>query len=143
MLNNSVFWDITPCSPLKVKRCFVGIYRFLLQCPTSRTRYQRGLPAAFNLVSCSAYSTLKMEAICSSETSLDFQRITRRYIPDDSSTHNHRCKNLKSYAIIQFLPHCKYPVSPFQRQFMLFREINKYFSVNITQNTYIGKCGKN
>jgi hypothetical protein len=37
------------------------------------------------LVSCSAYpSTLKMEAICSSETSVDFQRTTRRYIPEDS-----------------------------------------------------------
>jgi hypothetical protein len=33
------------------------------------------------LVSCSAYSlTMKVEAICSSETSVDFQRTTRRYI---------------------------------------------------------------
>jgi hypothetical protein len=39
---------------------------------------------------------LKMEAICSSETSVDLQRTTRRYIPDDSTLHNHRCKNLKS-----------------------------------------------
>jgi hypothetical protein len=29
-------------------------------------------------------STLKMEATCSSETSVDFQRITRRYIPEES-----------------------------------------------------------
>jgi hypothetical protein len=35
---------------------------------------------AFTLVSCSAYSsTQKMEAICSSEMSVDFQRTTRRY----------------------------------------------------------------
>jgi hypothetical protein len=41
------------------------------------------LPFAFTLVSCSAYSsTLKMEATCSSKTSVDFQRNTRRYIPD-------------------------------------------------------------
>jgi hypothetical protein len=34
----------------------------------------------------SAYSsTLKREAICSSETSVDFQRTTRRYIPEDSA----------------------------------------------------------
>jgi hypothetical protein len=46
------------------------------------------LPLAFTLVSCSAYSsTLKMEATCSSETSNDFQRITRRYIPEDSTLH--------------------------------------------------------
>jgi hypothetical protein len=38
-----------------------------------------------------------MEAICSSETSVDFQRVTRRYIPEDSTLHNHRCENLKSY----------------------------------------------
>jgi hypothetical protein len=37
------------------------------------------------LVSCSAYSTLKMEATCCSETSVDFQRTTRRYIPEDST----------------------------------------------------------
>jgi hypothetical protein len=39
-----------------------------------------GLPPAFTLVSCSAYYTLKMETICSSETSVDFQRATRRYL---------------------------------------------------------------
>jgi hypothetical protein len=40
-----------------------------------------------------------MEAICSSETSVNFQRTTRRYIPEDSTLHNHRCENLKSYNI--------------------------------------------
>jgi hypothetical protein len=49
---STIFWDITPCSP----------------------------QPAFMLVSCSAYSsTQKMEAICSSETSFDFQRTTWRY----------------------------------------------------------------
>jgi hypothetical protein len=38
-----------------------------------------------------------MEAICSSETSVDFQRTTRRYIPENSTLHNHGCENLKSY----------------------------------------------
>jgi hypothetical protein len=45
-------------------------------------------------------STLKMEAICSSETSVDTQRTTRRYIPEDDTLHNHRCENLKSYMFI-------------------------------------------
>jgi hypothetical protein len=31
------------------------------------------------------FSTLKMEAICSSETSVDIQRTTRRYIPEDDT----------------------------------------------------------
>jgi hypothetical protein len=37
-----------------------------------------------------------MEAICSSETSVDVQRTTRRYIAADSTLHNDRCENLKS-----------------------------------------------
>jgi hypothetical protein len=46
-------------------------------------------------VSCSAYSvTLKMEEICSSETSVDFQRTA---ISQDRTLHNHCCENLKSY----------------------------------------------
>jgi hypothetical protein len=36
------------------------------------------------LVSCLVHSTtLKMEAMCSSEMSFDFQRTTRRYFPED------------------------------------------------------------
>jgi hypothetical protein len=52
----------------------------------------------FMLVSCLAYSSvLKMETICSSETSVDPQRATRRYIQEGRTLHNHRCQNLKSY----------------------------------------------
>jgi hypothetical protein len=41
---------------------------------------------AFTLVSSSPYSSaLKMEAVCSPETSVDFQRTTRRYIPEDNA----------------------------------------------------------
>jgi hypothetical protein len=41
----------------------------------------------FNLQSmhCDKYSTLNMEAIYSSESSVDFERTTRRYIPEDST----------------------------------------------------------
>jgi hypothetical protein len=41
-----------------------------------------------------------MEAVCSSETSVDLQRATRRYIPEDSNVHNHHFENLKSYTTI-------------------------------------------
>jgi hypothetical protein len=37
-----------------------------------------------------------MEAICSSETSVDFQQTTRRYIPEDGALRDHRYENLKS-----------------------------------------------
>jgi hypothetical protein len=56
-------------------------------------------PHAFTLISCSDYfSTLKMEAICSSETSVDSQQTTRRYIPEDGTLHN-------IIMVAKFLPH--------------------------------------
>jgi hypothetical protein len=41
------------------------------------------------------FSTLKMEAIRSSETSVH-TRSTRRHIPEDGILHSHRRENLKS-----------------------------------------------
>jgi hypothetical protein len=46
-----------------------------------------GLPSALTLVSCLAYSTLKMEVICSSKTFVDFQWTTQHCIPEDSTLH--------------------------------------------------------
>jgi hypothetical protein len=43
-------------------------------------------------------STLKMEAICFSVTSVDFRRITWRCIPEDRTLDNHSWANLKSYS---------------------------------------------
>jgi hypothetical protein len=50
------------------------------------------------LVSLSAYSTLEMKAICSRETSVAFQRTTRRHVPEVCILYNHRCENFKSNA---------------------------------------------
>jgi hypothetical protein len=77
---NTIFWDITLCSPLKVN--WAGLC----------------FKPDFMLVSCLAYSsTLKMEAMCTSETSVVFQRTTQFFITEDSSLHDHYCENLKSY----------------------------------------------
>jgi hypothetical protein len=88
--NSSTFLEITSCNPLKVNRRFGRTCRLHLQGRRiSRARKQRErlcLPPAFTLVPFSAYSpTLKMEATCSSETSVDFQRTTRSYIPEDGT----------------------------------------------------------
>jgi hypothetical protein len=45
-------------------------------------------------------SILKMAAICSSETSVDSQQTTLRYIPEDRTFLNHRCENLRSYKAV-------------------------------------------
>jgi hypothetical protein len=42
---------------------------------------------------------LKIKAVSSSETSVDVQRTTRRYIPGHRTLHNHRCENLKSSSL--------------------------------------------
>jgi hypothetical protein len=64
VMKSANFWDITLCSLLP----------------------------AFTLVSCLAYSsTLKMEAICCSETSVDFQWTTWRYMPEVSTLNKTRC----------------------------------------------------
>jgi hypothetical protein len=67
VMKSSVFWDITPCSPLKVNRSFGWTYR-----------KQSLLFASLWFLS----STLKMEATCSSETSFYFRRTTRPYSPE-------------------------------------------------------------
>jgi hypothetical protein len=41
-----------------------------------------------------------MEAIFSSETSVETRRTTRRHIPEDDTLLNHRCEILKSYMVI-------------------------------------------
>jgi hypothetical protein len=59
-MKSSTFWDIKPCNLLKVTAaCFT---------------LGGGICLAY-------YSTLKMEATRSSETSADFQWTIRRYIP--------------------------------------------------------------
>jgi hypothetical protein len=45
-------------------------------------------------------SNLKMEAICSSETSDASQQTIRRHIPEDDTLHNYSCENLESYKIV-------------------------------------------
>jgi hypothetical protein len=58
------------------------------------------LPPAFMLISCFAYpSTLMMEATCSSETLVDFQQTTWRYIPEDITFYDLKSYN-KNYTFV-------------------------------------------
>jgi hypothetical protein len=76
-IKNSIFWDVTPCSLSKVN-CL--------------------LPASL-LISCLVYfSALKTEVTWSSEMSVDFQRATWHYTPEDRTLHNHCSENLESYT---------------------------------------------
>jgi hypothetical protein len=76
-LKSPIFWDITPCSSLYVKRRFGGTYRLHLQGRNNKfSKKPACKQVATNLLerwflAKLIFSTLKMEAICSSETSVD------------------------------------------------------------------------
>jgi hypothetical protein len=80
VVRSSIYWNITPCSPLKVNRRFGETYRLHLQ--GRRISEKAGGKQTSYAV---YFSTLKMEAICYSVTSLDFQRTTRRYVSEDGT----------------------------------------------------------
>jgi hypothetical protein len=99
-LKNSIFRDITPCNPLNVNWRFWETHRPHLQ-GRRISRIKNQLPPVFTLIYCSTYSSaFKMEAIYSSEASVDFQQTTRSYIPDDSTLHNQRSENFNSYKFL-------------------------------------------
>jgi hypothetical protein len=92
------------------------------------------LPLAFTLVSCSAYfSTLKMEAIFPSEMSVDFQRTIRRYIPEESTLHNHRLRTSNP---------THYVSATKPNRLMLFGETVAVYCENHTEHTDT-LCGQN
>jgi hypothetical protein len=83
ILKNAVFWDVAPCRSC-VNRRFGGTYRLQIEATCSRWS------------SLTDFSSLKMEAIRSSETSVH-TRSTRRHIPEDGILYSHQRENLKSY----------------------------------------------
>jgi hypothetical protein len=78
-MKNAVFWDVAPCRSCPNRR-FGGTYRLHLQ---GRNIRERKTPAQAGS-SLMNFSTLKMEAIRSSETSVHTGS-TRRHIPEDAT----------------------------------------------------------
>jgi hypothetical protein len=68
-MKNVVFWAVVPCTS-SVNRFFGGTYSLYLQ------------PSAYSGFSLTDFFTLKMKAICSSETSVH-RRCTRQHVPED------------------------------------------------------------
>jgi hypothetical protein len=74
-IKNSIFWDITPCNPLKVKQRFGETCRFHFQA----RRVSRLRATCFHTGFLGG-SIFDPKDSC--EMSDDFQRTTRRYIPE-------------------------------------------------------------
>jgi hypothetical protein len=79
----SVIRDIMPCGLMNVNQHFGGSKK-----PVQKQQLFSSL--AFSL-------TLKMEATCLSETSVDFQWSTWCYIPEGRILHNHSYEDLKIF----------------------------------------------
>jgi hypothetical protein len=95
---------IKPSKKTGWKQVVSRLYAFIALC------YAGCSPPVFTLVSClDCSSTLKMEAKFSSETSVDFQRTARSYIPQYRTLHNRRFENLKSYIFIWSVIHISKP----------------------------------
>jgi hypothetical protein len=67
-MKNAVFWDVAPCRS-SVNRRFGGTYRLLFRVEKSRARNQHTAATCSRWFLARDFSTLKMEAIGSSETS--------------------------------------------------------------------------
>jgi hypothetical protein len=79
----TVFWDVAPCSLAEIDQSFRGVYCL----------HHQG-----------DESSLMMEAISTSEMSVNVYQTTRRNIPDDS--HLHTCReNLKSQSDTKYFGH--------------------------------------
>jgi hypothetical protein len=70
IMKGPIFWDITSCSPLKVNGRFGGTYRLHLQ--SRNMRQETSVKQVANLQETFFY-----------ETSVDFQRNTLRYVPEE------------------------------------------------------------
>jgi hypothetical protein len=75
-------------------------------CVKNQPTFRRNMsPASFTLVFCLAYSsTLKTEATYSSETSVVFQRNTRRYIPENRTLQVYtKCRASSATCALSYL----------------------------------------
>jgi hypothetical protein len=90
-MKSSIFWDIVLCSLLKVNWCFGGTCCF----------QQQNIAVCFMLVSCLSYSsTLKVEAICFSKMSGDFQQNASHYTPQDRTLQTNKTGHILQCLVL-------------------------------------------
>jgi hypothetical protein len=99
----SIFWDITPCGPLKVSHRFGVTHHLQLQArkiSQARNRHEAGSRQSegSKLVPCLASLRPWRWRRCSSEISVHFQRTTRYYIPEDRTLHTFIQQTLRSHS---------------------------------------------
>jgi hypothetical protein len=101
----TAYWDRAPCSLFEVDRQFKGA------CCLHHQGDERDIDGGS----------------MHSETSVYFNKPTRRYIPEDYSLHTHRCENLKSRK--------QGNVHFFQRTFVFMQKITASFDTHMDLHT--------
>jgi hypothetical protein len=85
--------------------------------------------SAFRIVSYLPSSSALMTVKCSSETSVDFQLTTRRYILEDGILHNQRPENLGSNIFIAYYKGGLHKINA-QRLRILFHYVSKHLAIS-------------
>jgi hypothetical protein len=83
IMKSAIFWDISPCSPLSVNRRFGGTYCLYLQGRKNKLSKK----PAWKQVACDSEDGGDRF----SETSVDTERTTRPYIPEDGTLQSDLC----------------------------------------------------
>jgi hypothetical protein len=116
LIQSSISWDITACSPLKVNQSFGWTCRFLFQGWGIKQvihQFEAGStqspPFVFGLVFDPEYGRDMF-----SEMSVEFRLISYRYILEDRTLNTHRHENLTSYIWHSCSPFWNYlnPLQP-------------------------------
>jgi hypothetical protein len=84
-----------------------------------------------------------MELKYFSETSVDFQRTTRRYITEDRTLHSHHCENLTSYTtlfLISFVGYLMTRLVPWLRRSSVGRYDVLWMRI-ICKEAFVAKSG--
>jgi hypothetical protein len=101
-MKNAVFSEVAP-GGFMINRRFRGMCRLHLQGRRKKREWGKVLHGNYYhltlFLARVISSTLKMEATCSSETSV-YNKPTWHRIAEDSILHSHRHENLKSYILV-------------------------------------------
>jgi hypothetical protein len=101
VMNSYNSWELTSCSPLTIKLMFRNMSPFsrLTSKQIKKLVWRKNKQRSMLVSRFAYFSILKTEAICFSETSVEFHYFTQRYNPEATCLHSHALLFIFSYNI--------------------------------------------